>query len=170
MLGTTLDTFGKIYYLTNKKEACMVSNALTKRVERLPSTLDEFFRPWNEIFNTGEGWGRMMTVPSVNIAENKDHYTLSLAAPGLKKNDFNINVDGNVLTISSVREESKEEKEEQFSMHEYSYSSFSRSFTLPEEVNIEKIGAAYAEGVLKVTLPKKEEAKKLATNKHIAVK
>ena len=148
----------------------MASNALTKRVERLPSIFDEFFRPWNEIFKTGEGWGSVMTVPAVNIAENKDHYTLSLAAPGLKKNDFNIEVDGNVLTISSEKEESKEEKDDQYSRREYSYSSFSRSFTLPDGVNMEKIDAAYQEGVLKVTLPKKEEAKQLATNKHIAVK
>jgi HSP20 family protein len=148
----------------------MTSNALTKRVERLPSIFDDFFRPWNEIFNTGEGWGRLMNVPAVNISENKDHYTLSLAAPGLKKNDFKIDVDGNILTISSEKEESKEETEDKFTRREYSYSSFNRSFTLPDEVNMDKIDANYIDGVLKITLPKKEEAKKVAASKHIAVK
>ena len=148
----------------------MTPNGLTKRVERLPSIFDDFFKPWNEIFRTNEGWGRLMTLPAVNITENKDHYNLSLAVPGLKKNDFKIDVEGNILTISSEKEENKEEKDAQFTRREYSYSSFNRSFTLPDEVNKEKIDAAYEDGVLKLTLPKKEEAKKLATSKHIAIK
>jgi HSP20 family protein len=148
----------------------MTSNALTKKVERFPSILDDFFKPWNEILRTNEGWGRTMTFPAVNISENKDYYNLSLAVPGLKKNDFKIDVEGNILTISSEKEESKEENDAQFTKREYSYSSFSRSFTLPEVVNREKIDATYEEGVLKLTLPKKEEARKLVTSKHIAVK
>ena len=136
----------------------------------MPSIFDDFFKPWNEIFRTNEGWGRLMTLPAVNITENKDHYNLSLAVPGLKKNDFKIDVEGNILTISSEKEENKEEKDAQFTRREYSYSSFNRSFTLPDEVNKEKIDAAYEDGVLKLTLPKKEEAKKLATSKHIAIK
>jgi HSP20 family protein len=143
---------------------------LTKRVERLPSIFDDFLKPWNDFFRPNEGWGTMMTVPAVNITENKDNYSLSLAIPGLKKNDFKIDVEGNILTISSEKQESKEEEDEQFTRREYSYSSFSRSFTLPNEVNKEKIDAAYEEGVLRLTLPKKDEAKKLAVSKHIAVK
>jgi HSP20 family protein len=143
---------------------------LTKRVERLPSIFDDFLKPWNDFFRPNEGWGTMMTVPAVNITENKDNYSLSLAIPGLKKNDFKIDVEGNILTISSEKQESKEEEDEQFTRREYSYSSFSRSFTLPNEVNKEKIDAAYEEGVLRLTLPKKDEAKKLAISKHIAVK
>ena len=95
---------------------------------------------------------------------------VSLAAPGLKKSDFKIEVEGNMLTISSEKEESKEEKETRYTRKEYSYTSFSRSFTLPEEVNKEKIDAVYEDGVLKLTLPKMEEAKKAAATKHIAVK
>ena len=148
----------------------MTSNMLTKRVERLPSIFDDFLKPWNDFFRPNEGWGTMMTVPAVNITENKDNYSLSLAIPGLKKNDFKIDVEGNILTISSEKQESKEEEDEQFTRREYSYSSFSRSFTLPNEVNKEKIDAAYEEGVLRLTLPKKDEAKKLAISKHIAVK
>ena len=93
-----------------------------------------------------------------------------MAVPGMKKNDFNIDVNGNLLTISSEKEESKDESNQQYTRKEYSYSSFTRSFTLPEDVNQEKIDAVYEDGVLKLTLPKKEEAKKLAASKHIAVK
>jgi HSP20 family protein len=148
----------------------MTSNALSKKIERLPSIFDDFFRPWNDIFRSNEGWERLMTVPAVNITDSKDYYNLSLAAPGLKKNDFKIDVEGNILTISTEKEQNKEEKTDQFTRREYSYSSFSRSFTLPEEVNKEKIEAAYEDGLLKVSLPKKEEARKLATSKHISVK
>jgi HSP20 family protein len=148
----------------------MTPNALTKRAERLPSIFDDFFRPWNDIFRNNESWERMMTIPAVNITENKDSYSLSLAVPGLKKSDFKIDVEGNILTISSKKEESNEERDEQFTRHEYSYSTFSRSFTLPNEVNKEKIDAAYEEGVLTLTLPKRDEAKKTAISKNIAVK
>ncbi len=87
----------------------------------------------------------------------------------MKKEDFNIDVEGNILTISSEKEETKEEEENKFTRNEYSYSSFSRSFTLPEEINKEKIEASYRDGVLKILLPRKEEAKKPAA-KQIAVK
>ena len=78
---------------------------------------------------------RAMNVPAVNITEQKNDYLVSLAAPGMKKDDFKIDVDGNMLTISSEKEENKEEKDKKFTRKEYSYSSFSRSFTLPDEVN-----------------------------------
>jgi HSP20 family protein len=79
-------------------------------------------------------------------------------------------VEGNLLTISSEKEEEHEEKEERYTRQEYSYSSFERSFTLPDEVNKDKIDAHYQDGVLKLVLPKKEEAKKMAVSKQIAVK
>lgn len=75
-----------------------------------------------------------------------------------------------MITISSEKEEKKEEKEVRYTRHEYSYSSFSRSFTLPDDVNQEKIDASYNEGVLSLSLPKREEAKKSATSKTITVK
>ncbi|HVW99165.1 MAG TPA: Hsp20/alpha crystallin family protein, partial [Candidatus Babeliaceae bacterium] len=102
--------------------------------------------------------------------ESKDDYQLSLAVPGMKKDDFNIDVNGSMITISSEKEESKEEKEKNYNRKEYNYSSFSRSFPLPDEVNKEKIDARYEDGVLKITLPKKEEAKKVVANKHITVR
>ena len=148
----------------------MSTKALTK-VGMLPTVFDDFFKPWNEWFDNGGSFmGRMMTVPAVNIVEDKNDYKVSLAVPGMKKDDFNIDVEGNMLTISSEKEESKEEKDEKYNRKEYSYSSFSRSFTLPEEVNKEKIEAKYEDGLLKLMLPKKEEVKKLAASKHIAVK
>ncbi len=147
----------------------MGTQALAKLSERMPSVFDDFFKPWNEWFDNGGFLGRTMNVPAVNITEQKDEYRVTMAIPGLKKDDFKIDVDGNMLTISSEREENKEEKDKKFTRKEYSYSSFSRSFTLPEEINKEKIEARYEDGVLKISLPRKEEAKKI-TAKHIAVK
>ena len=146
----------------------MATQSLTKAGERMPSVFDDIFKPWNEWFEGGL-WGRTMQVPAVNITEQKDNYLVSLAAPGLKKDDFKIDVDGNMLTISSEKEETKEEKDKKFTRKEYNYSSFSRSFSLPEEINKEKIEAYYEDGVLKITLPRKEEARK-TTAKHISVK
>jgi HSP20 family protein len=162
------DTFVLCSSLT-KKEAIMATNALSKRVERLPAIFDDFFKPWNDIMDFN-GWGRNMSVPAVNIEDMADAYKLALAVPGLKKSDFKIDVEGNMITISSEKEESKEEKDAKYTRKEYSYSSFSRSFSLPEEVNREKIDAVYEDGVLKVSLPKKEEMKKSAAITHIAVK
>ena len=146
----------------------MATQSLTKAGERMPSVFDDIFKPWNEWFEGGL-WGRTMQVPAVNITEQKDNYLVSLAAPGLKKDDFKIDVDGNMLTISTEKEETKEEKDKKYTRKEYNYSSFSRSFSLPEEINKEKIEAYYEDGVLKITLPRKEEARK-TTAKHISVK
>jgi len=146
----------------------MATQALTKNGGRAPSLFDDFFKPWNEWFDTGS-WPRTLNVPAVNITENKDSYLVSLAAPGMKKDDFKIDVDGNMLTISSEKEESKEEKDKKFTRKEYNYSSFSRSFALPDEINREKIEAKYEDGVLKVILPYKGETKKSAS-KQISVK
>lgn len=147
----------------------MATNALSRKVERLPSLFEDFFRPWNEIMDL-PAWSRELNVPAVNIEDTPDAYKLSLAAPGLKKSDFNIDLEGDMITISSEKEESKESKDSKYTRKEYSYSSFSRSFTLPEAVNKDKIDAAYDDGVLKIMLPKKDEVKKVAASKHIAVK
>lgn len=148
----------------------MSSKALSRKSDLLPSVFDDFFKPWNEWFGNGGRWTKELNVPAVNIEETENEFTVSVAAPGLKKNDFNIDVDGNMLTISSEKEETKEEKDARYTRKEYNYSSFSRSFTLPDDVNKEKIEARYEEGVLKLALPKKEESKKVAAAKHIAVK
>ena len=97
--------------------------------------------------------------PAVNIAEGMDSYSIEVAAPGLARNDFKIKLDHNVLTISSSKESKKEDKKEEYTRQEFSYSSFSRSFTLPESVEAEKISATYQEGILYISIPKREEAK-----------
>jgi len=111
-----------------------------------------------------------MTIPFVNIKETKDDYMLMLAVPGMKKDDFNIDLEGNMLTISCEKEEKLVDKDVTFNRKEYNFTSFSRSFTLPEEVKMELIQAKYEDGVLRLTLPKKDEAKKLLLKKHIEIK
>jgi HSP20 family protein len=102
------------------------------------------------------------TVPSVNIRENGKEFFIDLAAPGFRKSDFQVTVENNVLTISAEREEEKTDDKEHFTRKEFSYNSFSRSFTLPPSVNAEKVDAKYADGLLKLSLPKKDEAKTLS--------
>lgn len=147
----------------------MSTNLLTKRGQMLPSMMDDFFKPWNEWFNGGN-WMKEITVPAINITEDKDKYMVSVAAPGMKKEDFNIDIDGNIMSISSRKEESKEEKDARYTRKEYNYSSFSRSFSLPEEINQASIEAKYEDGILKLMLPKKEEVRKQQLSKQIPVK
>jgi HSP20 family protein len=134
-----------------------------------PAVVNDFFKPWNEWVESGNFWGKTLSVPAVNVSENGNDFKVSLAAPGLKKEDFKIDVDGNMLTISAETKEEKREKDEKYTRKEYNYSSFSRSFTLPDTVNKDKIEAAYENGVLQLTLPKSEGAKKLSV-RHIDVK
>ena len=148
----------------------MANEALTKTTSKTTLLFDDFFKPWNEWFdNGGNLWGRTLSVPSVNITEDQNEFQVSLAVPGMKKEDFKIDVNNNILTISSEKEDEKEEKEKRYTRREYSYTSFSRSFTLPDEVNKEKIEARYENGILKLSLPRKEEVKKNAS-KQISVK
>jgi HSP20 family protein len=101
-------------------------------------------------------------LPSVNIAETNDSFNIEVAAPGMKRDDFKVELDNNVLTISSEVENKKEEKDKEgnYTRKEFSYQSFQRSFALPEnKVEGEKIAARYADGILHITVPKKEEAK-----------
>ncbi len=100
-------------------------------------------------------------IPAVNIKEENDKFVLEMAAPGMKKDDFKINLDNYQLTISAETKDEKKEKEDSYTRREFVYSSFSRSFTLPKSVDIEKIKADYKNGVLNIVLPKKEEEAKL---------
>jgi HSP20 family protein len=151
-------------------EVYMTTKALTRTNDFFPSVFEDFLKPWNEMTGMYGLMGKTFTMPAVNITEDKDFYKISLAAPGLEKKDFNIDVEGNMLTISSEKEEKKEEKNERLTRKEYNFSSFSRSFTLPEAVITEKIEAVYEGGELKVMLPKKDEAKKAIPSKHITIK
>jgi len=104
----------------------------------------------------GRNYGSM---PSVNIKEDKDAYYLEVTAPGLKKEDFQISLNNNLLSIAAKKVEEKEETEEKYTRKEFNYSSFQRSFTLPHTIESDKIEAKYIDGVLFVSVPKKEEAK-----------
>ncbi|WP_158996047.1 Hsp20/alpha crystallin family protein [Mucilaginibacter sp. L196] len=106
-------------------------------------------------------------VPAVNIAENENEFHIELAAPGLKKEDFKINLDKNVLSVSADKKVENVEGTK-FSKREYNYTSFTRSFTLPETVDHSKIDAEYIDGVLKLTVAKREEAK--FQSREIAIK
>jgi HSP20 family protein len=107
-------------------------------------------------------------VPAVNIAETENEFQIELAAPGLKKEDFKINLEKNVLTVSADKKTEKVDEGKKFSKREYSYNSFTRSFTLPEIADYTKIDAAYTDGILKLNVAKKEEAK--FQSREIAVK
>jgi HSP20 family protein len=106
---------------------------------------------------------RLVTrVPAVNISESADHFHLELAVPGIKKQDFRISVERNVLHISVEQQNAAKEGDKRFSKREFNYSSFVRSFTLPELADPGRIEAAYEDGVLNVDIAKKEEAKMAA--------
>ena len=101
------------------------------------------------------------TLPAVNVRENQNEFIIEVAAPGMKKDDFNLDFDNGRLSISSeLSEESKNDEGEKFTRREYYYRSFQRSFTVPQNiVDSDKIQAKYTDGILKVTLPKREEVK-----------
>jgi HSP20 family protein len=134
--------------------------SLVRFTNQLPGLFDHLFD--NDLFD----WSNRnysttnTTLPAVNIKEGKDGFEVEMAAPGLEKKDFKIELNGDMLTISSEKKVEKETKEEEhFSKREFSYQSFSRTFTLPNTVDEEKINAKYQNGILKVFIPKKEEAK-----------
>ena len=125
-----------------------------------PSLFDNFFsRDWMD-WNNFNFSHTNTTLPAVNVREDNNEYIIEVAAPGMKKNDFQINVENNQLTISSERKEEKESKNQNYSRREFCYQSFHRSFQLPIDlVNRDKISAKYNDGILCIHLPKKEEAK-----------
>jgi len=106
--------------------------------------------------------------PAVNIAETENQFEIELAAPGLSKEDFKINIDKNVLSVSADKKAENVEEGKKYSKKEYTYTSFVRSFTLPEIADSTKIDAEYIDGILKLNVAKKEEAKFQA--REIAVK
>ncbi|HOJ66676.1 MAG TPA: Hsp20/alpha crystallin family protein [Paludibacteraceae bacterium] len=133
--------------------------ALVKFSDQLPSLFDRLMN--NDLFDwTFRNFSKTnTTLPSVNIKETNDAYRLEMAAPGLKKEDFKIEVKDGVLSISSEKVGEELKEGEEFTHREYSYQSFVRSFTLPDNVEEDKIEAKYENGILCVNIPKKEEAK-----------
>lgn len=105
-------------------------------------------------FNTG------ITLPAVNVINLDNEFVIDMAVPGLKKSDFDINIDNNVLSIGVETKTESNEQKEHYTRREFGYSSFKRTFTIPDSVNTDKISAEYTDGILKINLPKREEAKK----------
>lgn len=99
------------------------------------------------------------TTPAVNITETEADFNIEVAAPGLSKEQFDVNIEDNTLTISVEDKKENEVNEEKYTRREFSYTSFKRSFNLPNTVEVEHINAKYENGILNLTLPKKEEAK-----------
>jgi HSP20 family protein len=134
--------------------------ALIRTSNQYPSVFDRFVD--NDLFNwSNRNYSRTnTTLPSVNIKESNDDFEVEVAAPGFTKDDFRIELDHDLLTISSEKEMDHETNEDQvFTFREFSYQSFSRSFTMPNTADREKIGAKYENGILSIIIPKKEEAR-----------
>ena len=134
---------------------------LAKRTENyFPSIFDRFFNNDLMDWNLSNFSSTNTSLPAVNVRENENEFVIDVAAPGMGKNDFKINFQNNVLTISSEKKEEKEDKKETYTRKEFSYQSFQRSFTVAENtVDTEKINAKYNDGILHITLPKREEVK-----------
>lgn len=137
------------------------------RVNTLPSLIENFFgRDMDDFFSQRA----MQNVPAVNVVEHADGFRIEVAAPGLKKEDFKLNLNHNNLTISAYREEKQEQPTsqsdqanqnngEKYARREFSYTSFQRTFMLPGSADADQIQANYEDGVLKINIPKREEAK-----------
>lgn len=164
-------TSGQLYVInkltkpTKIKEEVKMSPRLRKN-SLLPSWVDDFLDThfWSEIEdNDGK-----TTLPSVNITEDANEFQIEVAAPGMEKKDFNIDLNNNLLTISSEKEETIENKERRYMRREHCYTKFSRSFTLPTSVKEDEIKATYKNGILNIQIPKKEEMK-TKPSRHIAI-
>jgi len=146
-----------------KKEVVMLP-VITRRNYK-PLTLSDFLNEdFFPTFNRNTG-----SLPAVNIREDEKAFYLELAVPGMDKKDLHIEVKDDVLTVSSEHKEEKQEEFEGYRRREFSYSSFCRSFYLPEDVNGEKIGATYKDGILNVEIPKLEEEKKKEKIRSISI-
>jgi len=135
-------------------------NTLIRRSGLLPTTsfFDDFLT--RDLFDWS-GWTENgSTVPRVNIVESGDDFRVEVAAPGMRKDDFHISLDNDMLTISSEIQNEESNEEQNYLRREFSYQAFKRSFYLPNTVEADKIKATYKDGLLRLAIPKKEEAKK----------
>ena len=133
------------------------NNPLVKQFDTRPM----FAELYNDLIENFNPNYKIQNMPSVNIHETDDKFNVSLAAPGLKKEDFKIGFKNGVLKISAEKKEEKTGTQQSYSRKEFSYETFSRSFTLPEIANNEAIAASYENGVLSIDIPKKEKNKKI---------
>lgn len=119
------------------------------------SLISDFF---NDQRFFGSPWTNGRSLPAVNIRENDKNYEVEVAAPGYDKKDFNVAIDSGLLTVSAERREEKDKTEENYRQREFGFNSFSRSFNLPANTNEEDINAKYQDGVLKLSIAKKNAA------------
>jgi HSP20 family protein len=127
-------------------------------LEGFENFFDTFF---NNNLTDVIGSDNNISQPSVNVIETDDDYRIEVAAPGLGKEDFDVNIEDDSLIISAELKKEEAKSTDKYTRREFNYSSFKRSFNLPDTVNTENIAAAYDSGVLTLTLPKREEAKPL---------
>jgi HSP20 family protein len=104
----------------------------------------------------GSPWLRGQNIPAVNVKENDKNFEIELAAPGFRKEDFHVSLEQGVLTITGEKKDEKENKEDKYTRREFTCASFSRSFTLPKNVSEEDLKASFEDGVLKLSINKKE--------------
>ena len=136
--------------------------SLIKRDVGYAPTLSNFFDDFftRDLFNWPSSSATGTSIPSVNIYETDNEFHVEMAAPGMSKEDFKVELDNNMLTISSQKESEEKDENKNYQRREYSYQSFVRSFHLPDSAEAEKINAKYSDGVLNLVIPKKEEAKR----------
>lgn len=132
-------------------------STLVKNAAAYPSIFDAFFG--KEILRDAHLPTHSGNAVAVNISQNENGYKIEIAAPGLKKSDFKLNLENSKLTISGQKEEQADTQEERYLRKEFKYSSFQRTFTLPNTVDSEKIEANYEAGVLAISIPVREEVK-----------
>lgn len=142
-------------------------NTLTKRNREARP-----YDPWRDFFNLESFFPTDLvrpskSLPAVNISEDDKNFNIEVIAPGFKKEDFKVNVEDDILTISAETKTETSEGDKKYNRREYSYSSFTRSFQLPDNVKDDGINAAYSEGILKLTIPKSEQQTK--ATKQIAI-
>ena len=116
------------------------------------SLLEDFWN--NDTLSEDRFWNTRVNLPAVNIIEKDDKFLIELAAPGLRKEDFKINIENGILQIDSESQREVEEEKDNYTRKEFNYNSFSRSFTIPENASEENIAASYENGVLKLKLQK----------------
>ena len=121
--------------------------------------------PWRDFFDLGFFGNRFPersnALPDVNFSEDEKNFTVDVVSPGFKKEDFKVNVDDDILTISAEnKSETNENKGKEYSRREYNYSSFTRSFRLPDNAKDDSISAKYNDGILNITIPKSETQQK----------
>lgn len=140
-----------------------MSQLLKRNRALFPSIVSDIFdtgRMLPSVFDVDAGLfdlnGGSLVIPNVNIVENEKDYKIEVAAPGLEKKDFKVEIDNGVLTISAEKEEEEKESRKNYKRREFSYRSFSRSFTLPDNSLPDKIDAKYDSGILSLSIPKKE--------------